>query len=76
MTLFHTIRRRFMINRAVRELSGLNNTILQDIGIDRANITEMVEKMIDSNAAPSVGSKQAGVGYATATYTTAHGAAV
>lgn len=72
MTLFHTIRRRYLINRAVRELSGLNNSILQDIGIERANINAVVEDMIDSRIAAQSG-KPAATGYAS--YTAAGGAA-
>lgn len=75
MTLFHTIRRRYLINRAVSELSGLNNTILQDIGIERAHINEVVEDMIDSRFAAHHVSKPASTGYATANYTAASGAA-
>ena len=75
MTLFHAIRRRYLINRAVRELSGLNNTILQDIGIERANINEVVENMIDSRIAAGQGSTPARTGYVTVNYNAAGGAA-
>jgi len=75
MTVFHAIRRRYQINRAVRELSRLDNDILQDIGIDRANITDTVEKMIDARAVQSVDTKPARTGYAHPNYTAAGGAA-
>ncbi len=75
MTLIHAIRRRYQINRAVNELKMLDNDILQDIGIDRANIADVVEHMIDSRAAQSMDSKPAGVGYVTPNYTTVGGAA-
>ena len=75
MTFFHAIRRRYQIHRAVSELSRLDNNILQDIGIERAKIHDVVEKMIDSRAAKSMNTKPANVGYATANYTSAGGAA-
>ena len=75
MTVFHAIRRRYQINRAVRELSRLDNEMLQDIGIERANITAMVEKMIDGRAAQSMDASPASSGYAGTNYTAAGGAA-
>ena len=71
MTLFHAIRRRYQINRAIRELTMLDNDILQDIGIDRAHITDVVENMIDLRTAQSMGVKPASTGYATPNYTAA-----
>ena len=75
MTVFHAIRRRYQINRAVRELSRLDSNILQDIGIDRDNIAEMVEEMIDTRTAQSMETRATGTGYAHANYTAAGGAA-
>ena len=75
MTVFHAIRRRYQINQAVRELSRLDDDILQDIGIDRANIAETVERMIDTRAAQSMDTKRTEAGYATTNYTAAGGAA-
>lgn len=75
MTLFHAIRRRHQINSAVRELSRLDDDLLQDIGIDRANIAEVVATMIDSRAAQSMDTVPARSGYAHANYTAAGGAA-
>ena len=75
MTLFHAIRRRYQIHRAVSELSRLDNNILRDIGIERANIHNIVENMIDSRAANSTGAKLAGTGYATANFNAVSGAA-
>lgn len=48
MNMIHTIQRRLMIRRAVRELSQLSDHILLDIGIERADINIMAEKTIDS----------------------------
>ena len=48
MNLVYRIQRRLRINRAIRELSRLDNTVLLDIGIERGNIAEMVETSIDS----------------------------
>ena len=53
MSLFTRINRRYRINRAVRELSALNNEVLRDIGIERGNIAAMVEHMIDQESVPS-----------------------
>lgn len=50
MKLVNRINRRLKINRAVRELSVLNDDILRDIGIERGNIHELVEKMVDAGA--------------------------
>lgn len=50
MTLLNRIHRRLTINRTVRELSRLDNAMLSDIGLNRGNLTEMVEQMIDSKA--------------------------
>ena len=50
MNMVHRIHRRLKVNRAVRELSRLDNGTLLDIGIERGNITELVESMIDSNS--------------------------
>ena len=50
MNLFARINRRYRINRAVRELSALNNEILRDIGIERGDITGMVEHLIDQES--------------------------
>ena len=75
MTLFHAIRRRYQIHRAVSELSRLDNNILQDIGIERTKIHDVVEKMIDSRAAKSMNLKPADAGYATANYASVGGAA-
>ena len=75
MTVFHAIRRRYRINRAVRELSRLDNDMLRDIGIERANINAMVENMIDARAAQSMETRPASSGYARTNYTAAGGAA-
>ena len=75
MTLFHSIRRRYQIHRAVSELSKLDNNILQDIGIERANIQDIVENMIDARATNSTGMKRAGTGYAATNYNAVGGAA-
>ncbi len=48
MNLLHTIRRRLMINRTLRELSHLDQNLLNDIGLDRSNLTETVQKMVDA----------------------------
>ena len=47
MTLYNRIHRRMMINRTVRELSRLDDTLLNDIGLNRGNLTETVTKRID-----------------------------
>ena len=51
MDMIDRIKRRLHINRAVRELSSLPDNMLADIGMERRNIAELVEKMIDANAA-------------------------
>lgn len=51
MTLINRIHRRLTINRAVRELSRLDGALLNDIGLDHSNLTEMVENMVDSSSA-------------------------
>lgn len=53
MTLLNRIHRRLTINRTVRELSRLDNAMLRDIGLNRGNLTEMVEQMIDSTPNPT-----------------------
>ena len=53
MNIIDRIKRRSRIDRTVRELSSLEDKMLLDIGIERGNIAEMVEKMVDSNAAGS-----------------------
>ncbi len=54
MNLVHRIQRRLRINRAIGELSRLDNSVLLDIGIERGNIAEMVEKSIGSNYGQTV----------------------
>jgi uncharacterized protein YjiS (DUF1127 family) len=60
MNLLQRIQRRLRINRSIRELSRLDNSILLDIGIERGNIAEIVEASVDSkyvqttNAGPVV----------------------
>jgi len=78
MNLFKTINRRMRVNHTIRELSGLNNFILQDIGIDRANLTEIVEKMIDADPShgPSANVRPASVQHSPTHYPATHGAAV
>ena len=49
MKLVNRIHRRIRINRVVRELSALNDDILRDIGVERGNISELVEQMVDAN---------------------------
>ena len=49
MKLVNRIHRRIRINRVVRELSALNDDILRDIGVERGNIHELVEQMVDAN---------------------------
>ncbi len=48
MNLVYRIQRRLRVNRAIRELSRLDDSVLLDIGIERGNIAEMVETSIDS----------------------------
>ena len=50
MNIIDRIKRRRRINRSIRELSRLEDKMLLDIGIERGNIAELVEKMIDSHA--------------------------
>ena len=54
MNLLYRIKRRHQINRAVRQLSSLSDQILLDIGVERGNIAELVEQMIDSNISSNV----------------------
>ena len=54
MNLVHKLQRRLKINRAVRELSQLSDSILLDIGIQRSNIVDMVEKSIDLHSGHTV----------------------
>lgn len=54
MNLINRIKRRRQINRAMRELSNLNDQTLADIGIERGNIAALVEEMIDSKARPTM----------------------
>ena len=51
MTLLHKLKRRIRINRAVRELSALNQHLLTDIGLDGRNLTAAVEEVFDAKAA-------------------------
>lgn len=48
MNLIYRIQRRLRINRTVRELSRLDDSVLLDIGIERGNIAEMAEASMDS----------------------------
>lgn len=48
MNLVYRIQRRLKVNRAIRELSLLDDTILLDIGVERGNIAEIVKKSIGS----------------------------
>ena len=50
MTLIDRIHRRLTINRTVRELSRLDNTMLADIGLVRGNLRESVERMVDTKS--------------------------
>ena len=52
MDLIDRIKRRRRINRTIRELSGLGDQMLLDIGIERLNISEMAEKMVDAENNP------------------------
>ena len=54
MNLVYRIQRRLRINRSIRELSRLDNSILLDIGIERGNIAEMVEASVDSKFGQTV----------------------
>ena len=54
MKLANRIHRRLKINRVVKELSALNDDILRDIGIERANIRGLVETMVDAKAAQTI----------------------
>ena len=47
MNLITRINRRRRINRAIRELAALNDDTLKDIGVERGNIADLVEAMID-----------------------------
>jgi len=48
--LVKTIKHNRRINRAIRELSDLDNDVLEDIGVERANIPELVKKMMAAEA--------------------------
>ena len=50
MTFLNRIQRRWTINRAVRELSRLDDTMLADVGLIRGNLRETVEQMIDTKS--------------------------
>ena len=49
MKILDRIKRRRRINGAIQELSSLEDRMLLDIGIERGNIAELVEKVIDGN---------------------------
>ncbi|MDJ0957286.1 MAG: DUF1127 domain-containing protein [Arenicellales bacterium] len=51
MNIIDRINRRRRINRTIQELSSLQDNVLSDIGIERGNITELAEKMVDANEA-------------------------
>jgi len=54
MNLLYKIQRRIRINRAIRELSRLDNSVLLDIGIERGNIAKMVEASVNSKNGQTV----------------------
>ena len=54
MNLVYRIQRRLRINRSIRELSRLDNSVLLDIGIERGNIAEMVKASVDSKFVQTV----------------------
>lgn len=54
MNLIHHIQRRLRINRAIRDLSALSDSILLDIGVQRSEIVHLVEKSIGSTAGRSL----------------------
>ena len=53
MNLIDRIKRRRRINRTIRELSSLGDPMLLDIGIERVNIAELAEKMVDADKSPN-----------------------
>ena len=48
MTFLDRIHRRLTVNRTVRELSRLDDTMLADIGLVRGSLRESVEQMVDA----------------------------
>lgn len=48
MNLLTAITRRHRINRASKEIRGINADMLRDIGIDQADISRVAETLIDA----------------------------
>ena len=47
-----SLRHRRRVQRAIRELSSLSNATLEDIGIERGNIPDIVEEMMKPASTP------------------------
>jgi uncharacterized protein YjiS (DUF1127 family) len=55
--LVNAIKHRRRVNRAIRELNILNDDVLKDIGVERANIPELVGQLMASQTKPEVKQK-------------------